>query len=147
MVLCAVAAFLLQKARRVVTIVATAIFVTLLLLTWALAQYVHGAFWLLLIPIAILAIIFLLMRLVATFIEKRLYRHPFTGDQREQLSDFTHKIAELGAARQTPPQLFVGKIAYDIIRYRDPRTLRKIIDDSSSLKGDFSRLSTHFSER
>lgn len=98
-------------------------------------------------PILPLGLFYMLFYWMVRRIATIIYRHPFSRDQRQALDDFTDKIRGLLDAKSTPLPIFALITLKDVLLHKDPRTIRKLIDDSASLKSDLRDLEKHFGER
>ena len=143
----ALAAYAGRRSLRFATIVTVLVLVALLIGFGLLAYYFSPWWWLFAIPVVLLGIVFFALRWILLAIIRRLYRHPFSRSQREQLDSFAGKVLGLIEARSTPLPFFAFITLWDIIRRRDATTLRKLVNDSTSLKKDFSELEKQFQER
>ncbi len=143
----AVVAYVGQKSLRFASLIIAAILLILFIVTALLAINVSPWWWLLLVPLAIIGVVVVAARWILTKIIGKIYRHPYSRQQREQLDSFNDKIQRLIEARATPLPLFAFITLWDIIRRRDATTLRSLLEDSSSLRSDFRELEKHFGER
>jgi len=143
----AVATYIARKFLRLITIIFFAIIGLLVLGIWALAYYFSSWWWVFILPIIVVVLIFLTIRWIILRIISAIYRHPFTREQRTRLDSFNEKVTGLIESRSTPLPIFALITLRDIIRHRDATTIRKLIDDSTSLKSDFADLEKHFGER
>ena len=143
----ALSAYLAIRSLKFVTIVATVIFVVLIAIIWMLAYYFSPWWWIFALPIVFLGFVFLVLRFIVSRIIGLIHRHPFTIEQRESLETFTSKITNIVEARATPLPIYAIVTIKDVIFHKDARTVRKLVDDTSSLKSDFSKLERHFGEQ
>lgn len=130
-------------ARRVIRIagwITIGVLLMLLLLVWALAYFFSGWWWLLLLPWGMLAIVSLVVRLIAGFIARGLYREPLNRAQRQGLDDMTEKIQRLIEAKATPPIVFVLLSVKDLLVHRDVTTIKELVRGTASLRADYSKL-------
>ena len=130
-------------ARRIVRIaswIATGVVLVLFLLIWALAYFFSAWWWLLLVPLGLLVTIALIVRIIAGFITRGLYREPLNRQQRQGLDDMTEKIQRLIEAKATPPIVFVLLSVKDLLIHRDVTTIKELIRDTASLRADYSKL-------
>jgi ABC-type multidrug transport system fused ATPase/permease subunit len=116
--------------------------IILLCITFYLAQSVSMWWLIMLLPFS-LPIIFLL---VALFIVKQLTTYLAPGlskDQRKSVADFVDKLQRTSENLRTPPFI----IAWHTIRTArsgQQNYLWHIVNDSTTLKDDFARVSRHF---
>jgi hypothetical protein len=143
----ALSAYTATKALRIVTIVFFIIITLLLLAVWALAYYFSAWWWIFAAPLIVLVALFLLLRFVLRRIIRAIYRHPFTRTQREALDKFSGKLARLAEARATPLPVLAFLTVRDVTLRRDTTTINQVMDDSTTLKSDFTDLQQLFGER
>ncbi len=143
----ALVAYTALRALRLITLVALLCGLVLFAIIWALAYYLSPWWWVFLLPLVVAIIVCVIIRLVIVKTIHLIHRHPFTESQRQALESFTDKIARLAEFKDTPLPIYAFITLRDIVRHRDATTLRSAIEDSTSLKDDFSRLQTYFGER
>jgi len=143
----AITAFIARKSLSFATIIYVAIFTILIAIIWLLAYYLSAWWWLFALPLVFITLIAFALRLIVSFIIGKIYRHPFSRIQREKLEGFTKKITSLAEAKSTPLPFYAFITIWDIFRRRDATTIRKLIDDSQSLKSDYVALEKYFGER
>lgn len=143
----ALASYAGHRSLRFVTIAVVVILAIIFIVIGLLAYNFTTWWWLLAIPFAAAGLVFFGIRWVLQVIIRRLYRHPFSRAQREQLDAFASKVLGLIEARSTPLPFFALITLWDIIRRRDATTIRKLVNDSTSLKKDFTELEKQFQER
>ena len=103
----ALTANIAQRVLRFSTLIVLIAFGLIVAGTWALAHFVNGWWWLLLIPFVILLGAFVLVRLVLQVIIRRIHAEQLSKVQKEALDDFTDKVQSLLEARSTPLPLVV----------------------------------------
>lgn len=91
-------------------------------------------------PLLIGLVLWTLARNVA----RAVYATPLSRPQRTALNQFIDKVQGLAEYRSLPPWLFGFVLAKDLVLHRDARSLRKIIDNSSTLRRDFQALNKLF---
>lgn len=143
----ALTAYVGGEALRFVTILFVSISLVLLIGTILLTYYFSNWWLLLLVPGLVALAIFALVRFVLLRILRTIHRHPFSTVQKKQLASFSSKLTRLAEARATPLPVYAIITLWDIIRHRDARTMRELIDDSRSLRSDFAELEKQFSSR
>ncbi len=143
----ALVAYTALRALRLITLVALLCGIVLFAIIWALAYYLSPWWWVFLLPLVVAIIVCVIIRLVIVKTIHLIHRHPFTESQRQALEGFTDKIARLAEFKDTPLPIYAFITLRDIVRHRDATTLRSAIEDSTSLKDDFSRLQTYFGGR
>lgn len=143
----ALAAYVGRRSLRLVTLIVTVLITVVSIVTGLLAYYISPWWLILAIPFALLAVAFFAIRWALLALIRSLYRHPFSRSQREQLDAFSNKVLGLVDARSTPLPIFALITLWDIIRRRDATTLRKLVNDSTSLKKDLTELEKQFTER
>lgn len=145
------ASFRAITAEYVLSLLRPAAFVTfglygaLLVLIGYLAWSLSPWWWLFAVPFTLLVIvlsaIFGLLYVVARRLEPRHLEH----QERRQIKAFTKKLLRISENSRTPYPLILLLIAKDVIRGRESRFLRDLIDDSQSLLGDFRAIQQLFS--
>jgi len=121
-------------------IIALIIAIIVLAIIWALAYFVSGWWWLLLIMYVPLVLITLGVFLLARFVAHRLYPRPLNREQKKLLGNFVDKIQRLIETRGMGWWLFALLNFKDLLFHRDLRTTKELIHDTTSLKRDFAEL-------
>lgn len=142
----AIAAYLARRSLALATLIYLVALAVLVAIIWSLAHYFNDWWWLFAIPLAFITLVAFALRLVLLLIITKIYRHPFNRVQREKLEEFTDKIASLAETSSTPLPFYAFITIWDIFRRRDATTVRKLIDNSRSLKGDYTALEKYFGE-
>ena len=117
------------------------LFLTLSFIGICLLFYFFSPWWwqllIIFIPLFIASgIIYLLARFVAS----RLYPAPLSREQRQHLQGFTDKILRLLETKGMGWWWFAVLCVRDLLLYRELRTLKEILSDTTSLKQDFLNL-------
>lgn len=113
-----------------------------------LLSILYSSWWLLgLIIIVPLGLIVLAAGLLIWFIAKRLEPRRLKKSDREQIENFTDKIIRIVEVRATPLPIIVFLIAKDVIRGKKSSYVEGILDDSTSLKRDFTGIVGLFQEK
>lgn len=140
----ALTAHIARRVIRVATFIAFGAFASVVLLCAVLAYFFAGWWWLLLIPFVFLLAMFLVVRIIVTFIVGRIHTDSLTGDQKQGLDDFTAKIERLIEARGTPPIFFALITIKDLLLHKDVTTIKELIHDTATLRRDFENLEKLF---
>lgn len=134
-----------KRALLVISIVGAIISVLLLIGIWALAHFLSAWWWLLLfiyIPWLVIALVVLSF---AKLIAHKIYPQALSSRQRRLLKGFVDKIQRLLESRGMGWWVFAFLCFKDLLFYRDLRTLKELIADTTSLKRDFEELERNFS--
>jgi hypothetical protein len=117
------------------------VFLTLSFIGICLLVYFFSPWWWLLLTIFIpLFIASGIIYLLAVFIASRLYPAPLSREQRQHLQEFTDKILRLLETKGMGWWWFAVLCVCDLLLYRELRTLKEILSDTTSLKQDFLNL-------
>ena len=117
------------------------VFLTLSFIGICLLVYFFSPWWWLLLIILIpLFIASGIIYLLAVFIASRLYPAPLSCEQRQHLQEFTDKILRLLETKGIGWWWFAVLCVRDLLLYRELRTLKGILSDTTSLKQDFLNL-------
>ncbi len=143
----ALGAHLTRQALRLATIFFVSIVAILLLVIGLLAYNFTAWWWVFAIPIIIACLIALVLHWLVRRLASLIYRHPFSRAQRQALNEFTDKVRSLIDAKNTPLPILAIITIKDVLIHKDPRTIRQLIDNSTSLKADLKDLEKHFGER
>lgn len=138
----AIAAEYIRRVTRPFIIGGFIVAVILLCIVVYLAKTV-GMWWLIMLLPLSFPIVFLV---VAFFIVQQLTRYlapALTKDQRKSASLFVDKIQRTSENLQTPPIIIAWRTIRTAQKGQD-NYLRHIVDDSATLKDDFSRVSQRF---
>ena len=108
--------------------------------TLLLAHFFHPL-WLLLLAVCIPVLgIVLALILLARFVVRRIYPHTMTKPQSTAVDQFCDQIQELIEARATPPPIVALITIKDLVLYREPRTVKRLIEQSSTLRRNYIEL-------
>ena len=139
-VLRALSAVVAKKAVFFFLIIDSVI-LTLMLIAICLLVYFFSPWWWLLLVIYIpLFAASVIVYLIAAFIASRLYPAPLTREQKQHLQEFTDKILRLLETRGMSWWVFAALCVRDLLLYRELRTLKSLLADTTSLKSDFEAL-------
>lgn len=136
-------------ARRVLVVVALIILIISILLLlgiWSLAYYFSAWWWLLLFIYTPLVAAAFFVYVIASFIVRKIYPRPIRDNQRRLLENFVGKIQRLLEVRGIGWWVFALQSLKDLLLYRDLKTLKELIVDTTSLKKDFSELEAMIQE-
>lgn len=139
-VLRAVLARVARRALNLASGIAGAAFALLLAGTWALAHFFSAWWWLLLVLYVPLCVIGLIVILIGRFLTRRLAPPGLSRAHYEQLDAFVDKIQRLLETRGIGWPVFAAMNVKDLLLYRELRTTKALIADTSSLKRDFLEL-------
>ncbi len=140
----AIVAFVALKMVRFTTYIGVAVVLVLIIATALAAFKVSAWFWLLLLPLLLFFAVGMLLRKFIVFIIAKIYRHPFTREQRLVLDSFTTKVIGLTEVRSTPLPIFALITIKDLLLHRDATFLKKIVTDTGSLRDDLRKIETLF---
>ena len=117
------------------------VFLTLSFIGICLLVYFFSPWWWLLLIIFIpLFIASGIIYLLARFVASRIYPAPLSREQRQHLQEFTDKILRLLETKGMGWWWFAVLCVRDLLLYRELRTLKEILSDTTSLKQDFLNL-------
>lgn len=131
---------LLKDILNIVTIVGALIIGSLLALSIWLTNSVSGWWGLLVFVIVTIGIIAAGIRLLLGWLIKRLYPQPLSSQQKKKTREFIQKMQGIADVRAMGWPLFVLITIKDVIRHRDVTTIKKVVSDSSTLRGDLREL-------
>lgn len=119
---------------------------TLMFISICLLVYFFSPWWWLLLIIYIpLFVASIIIYLIAAFIASRLYPAPLAREDRRHLQEFTDKILRLLETRGMSWWVFAALCVRDLLLYRELRTLKSLLTDTTSLKSDFEALEQELS--
>lgn len=139
-VLRALSKVIAKKAIKFFLIIAGAILALLFVGVCALVYAFSPWWWLLLIMYVPLFIISAIVYLLARVIAHGLYPSSLTHDQTVHLQEFTDKIIRLLETRGMGWWVFAGLCIRDLLLYRELHTLKGLLQDTVSLRQDFTNL-------
>ncbi len=140
----ALTATVARRALLIISILGTVIAILLLLGIWALAHYLSTWWWLLLFIYIPWLLIALIVLGIAKLITQRIYPQPLSAQQKQLLKSFADKVQRLLESRGMGWWIFAFLCFKDLLFYRDLRTLKELIADTTSLKRDFDELERNF---
>ena len=140
----ALSAYVARRMVFVATIVAVGVFAAVIAACMLLSYFFSAWWWLLALPFALLLALFFIIRLIVAFIIGRIHSEKLSDVQRQALEKFTDKIQRLLEARATPLPIFALITMKDLVLYRDIKTVRELINDTSGLKKDYEALERMF---
>ncbi|MBM3210519.1 hypothetical protein FJZ39_04255 [Candidatus Saccharibacteria bacterium] len=109
-------------------------------IVWLLATHVHELFWLLLIPLVVVAGVIGIVLLAGYIISKLL--HPnLSLEQQKVTKEFISHVQEVAETVRTPYPLLVGRVVFDLVRYRRSPFLENFIQTSGGLHKEYASIS------
>lgn len=122
-------------------LILVSVILTLMFICIGLLTYFFSLWWLLLLIIyiplvTISAIVYIAARLVA----HGVYPTPLSREQTQHLQEFTDKILRLLETKGMGWWWFAMLCMRDLVWYRELRTLKNMLHDTTSLKNDFTHL-------
>ena len=139
----ALGVFIGRKFLRIAAGIALVILGLLVVGVWLLASHFSAWWWILLLPMLVIGVAIFILYSLLRFFLLRAYPAQFSREQTEKLTQFVNKLTSINDARTTSPFTLVATSIWELIRYRELRTVRAVINNSSTLSADFERL-THF---
>ena len=140
----ALSAYVARRMMFVATIVALGGFAAAIVACGLLSYFFSAWWWLLALPFAFLLATFFIVRLIVAFVIGRIHSEKLSDEQHQALEEFTDKIQRLLEARATPLPIFALITMKDLVLYRDIKTIRELINDTSGLKNDYEALERMF---
>lgn len=140
----ALTAFIARQALRIATIIALGVALVLFVIIWLLAANFSGWWWVLAVPLGAALLVALLLRWILSGIIRSIYRPTLSTEQRTSLKNFSDKLLRLFEAKSISLPFIMFRTLWDVFRHRDAVTIRRILEDSTSLKRDFSELEQQF---
>ena len=129
-----------------IAIVLAVVLVIVVGVAWLLATMFSPWWWLLVVPFAALGGA-LGAVLLLSYVIIRVFRPELSKEQRVAVRGFMEKVSGLNEAARTPYPLLVARIAIDFVIHRDGRYIKGLIDDSRSLKREYSAILGYFSRQ
>lgn len=124
--------------------VGTGIFIFALVVIGLLAHSFTGWWWLLAIPVVCFYIVFCFVLTLAHVITRKISPLKLNAEQKKQVSAFNQKMKTVIEQTQTSYFIIAFQLLKDLIVHKEARTIKNLIDDSSTLKSDFQTLVTFF---
>lgn len=134
------------RPLRFITATVVGILASLTALIVWLAVRVDDLWWFGLAVIVPLALVACGVLVLLHFLARRLAPRRLTRNERRAVKGFTDKISGLIERAGTPLPLTGLMVAKDVVRGRESRLIREFIDNSSTLRQDFTALRTLFDE-
>lgn len=133
--------FLKRKFVGAATMFAVAAVIVAVLLVWLISM---SGWWLLLaIPMFGLMLLGILLLLIVRILIK-IIRPQLDKSQKTAVSDFVDKVERVAEQVQMPSFMIFFNVARDVIKPRKKTFIATVVDDSTSLKPDFSALQKLF---
>ena len=96
---------------------------------------------LILVPVTVITITITIILWLGT---KRLLPRQLTKQERDEITQFTDRINGLVERARTPYPIALVLVAKDVIRGKESTFLRRLINDSGSIKSDFAAVKRIF---
>lgn len=138
----AVGARYAQKKLYFVGALALGVILLLFAITWILASTISGYWWLALIFVIPLAVVSVVLFGVCYFMTTFLYKPKLSKMQRQHIDSYVEKIEDVAELSQFTPPVILFTMAKDLVLYRELRTFKGIVGNSTSLKRDLEALRT-----
>ena len=136
----AVSQYYTLRIIRFFTIVAVILIVLLLSFDGWLA-YQFSPWWLLLmVPILAILIAFLIVRAIVHYVALRVYPTRLSKQESADIKAFIDKLSSVIEVRHMHPVMISLASIKDIVLYRELRTIKTIIENSSTLSADYADL-------
>jgi hypothetical protein len=140
----AITATVFQRVYRPVIWVVSALLVVIFVIV-ALLAALYTPWWLVALLIIIpLGLVFTLIATVLWIASKKLLPRSIDRTERKQITEFSDKIMRVVEVRATPFPVMAAFIAKDIVRGKKSNYIEGIIDDSKTLKSDFTAIKALF---
>lgn len=143
----AIGAYLARKSLHLATYIFIGVMLALVIIIGLLAYNYTAWWWILALPLLVVCLVFFVLYWVVQRLISTIYRHPFSRDQRQALDEFTDKVRRLVETRSIPLPIFAIITIKDVLIHKDAKSIRKLIEDSSSLKDDLKKLESYFGHR
>ncbi len=132
-----IAATAMRRYLRLAKIIIAATAVVLLTAIWAISHYLGSWGWLLLLAYLPLLLSALGAYMAAKAGIRRVYTGVVTPEQTALINQLIDKLQSLAETNGINWQLFALKSISELLFHRDPRSLKVMIDNATSLAGDF----------
>lgn len=139
-VLLALSALIARKAVLLFLVIDSVVLTLTFIGICLLAYFFSPWWWLLLVIYIPLFIASAVVYLTIAFIAARLYPAPLVRKHRQHLQEFINKLQRLLETRGISWWQFAAVCVRDLLFYRELRTLKGLLADTASLKGDFTEL-------
>lgn len=113
---------------------------------WLLTALFSPWWWLLAVPFAVIGGVIGAVLLIS-YVIVRVFRPELSKEQHMAVRGFIDKVSGLNEAARTPYPLLVARIAIDFIIHRDGRYVKGLINDSRSLKSEYTAILGYFSSQ
>ena len=140
----ALSRYYIAQVARIATYIVVSIAFLLIIGTWALAHFFSPWWWLLAIPIFACVIAFFILRFFTMVVARFIYPDKVTRAQAADIKAFISKINHLLELKHINPVMIGLTSLRDFIFYRELRTLKSFIEDSTTLSSDFKKLYDQF---
>lgn len=144
-VLRALSSVIARRAIRLCSIIVSLVLVLSIIGIWMLAHFLSIWWWLLLIIYLPLLIVVIVVYVFTRFITWRIYPAALSREQTRHLRDFSDKIMHVLETRGLSWGWFATICIKDLLIYRELRTLKTLLADTTSLRSDFSNLEKELS--
>jgi len=144
-VLRALSSVIAKKAISLFAICCIAALILLFVGIFLLAYFLSAWWWLLLVIFVPLLLVAVIFYFIATVIASRLAPTALTREQTSLLNGFTDKVLRLLETRGMGWWWFCTLCIRDLVFYRELRTLKTLLKDTTSLKKDFQTLENELS--
>ncbi|NLA43043.1 hypothetical protein GX865_02715 [Candidatus Saccharibacteria bacterium] len=142
----AITVYVGQKALKTSLSIAIIALSILLVAIWLLANSISNWWWVLLLPIVAVTFMLSIAYSFVRFLLLKVYPYQFTKEQSNALRAFLDKLTKLNETRSTPMFLIVIKTIWEILRHKEAITIKRTIEQSKSMKPDFERLTSFFTQ-
>lgn len=140
----ALSRFYISRITRIATFVVLSVALVLLLGVWLLAHFFSPWWWLLATLIIGLLVGFFILRFIVLIVARLVYPDKVSSEQIKGIEAFIDKINRLLELKNINPVIIGFLSLKDFVLYRELRTLKSMIEDSTTLSGDFKKLNDQF---
>ena len=136
--------YYISRIVTIATYIAVSLALVLLIGVWALAHFFSPWWWLLAIPLLACVIAFFIVRFLVTIVAWMVYPDKVSRSQAADIQAFIDKINSLLELKNINPTMIALTSLKDFVLYRELRSLKSLINDSTTLSSDYKKLDDQF---
>ena len=143
----AIGSLMLEDVLRVINIIVGSVLAGLLILSWWLTANVSAWWGIFLAMVVIFILLAMAIRFFAVKLLQQLYPAPLDATQRQKTKSFVTKLQNIAAVRSMGWPAFIMMSLKDLFKHRDLLSLKNLISETSTLRGEFSELEQLFRKK
>ena len=140
----AIAGVFLSSTIQLIVRIVFIVFGALIAGTLYLSLQVSGWWAVFLVPLVVVTIMAFFLQILLRIAIVRILPRKLTKAERKSIKDYIGKVTETADYRSTWWPWLFAKTSYELLRHKELRTIRSMINNAQSLKPEYERIRDFF---